>query len=343
MGNPQKKNIRAALYTRVSTEDQAREGYSLDVQRDYLIDFAKRQNWEIHSPDTKNKIYQDDGYSGYSLDRPALNRLLEGARAKRFDLILVYKLDRFSRRLKDLLNLLDELETLGIEFKSATEPYDTTSSSGKLMLQQLGSFAEFERNRIIERVFPGMVRSIKEGNWHGARHAPLGYFYDKPRKRLVVVKKEEALVKEIFAKYLSGLSTQKIAGELYRKGITTRSGGPFNSSLVRRILRNKLYIGRIVWNTHHYDRKQKTSRGYCRYVKNDFSQIIEAEGKHKPIISEEDFLRCQSLLDRNRRGSFVRKRERDYPLSGVIACARCGSHYIGVSNVKNHKTGEKRP
>ena len=165
MEKTQKRHIRAALYTRVSTEDQAREGYSLDVQRDYLIGFAKREGYQIYFADNKSKIYQDDGYSGYSLERPAMTQLLEDARAGKFDLILVYKLDRFSRRLRDILNILDELDSLGIQFKSATEPYETTSSSGKLMLQQLGSFAEFERNRIIERVFPGMVRGVKEGHW----------------------------------------------------------------------------------------------------------------------------------------------------------------------------------
>lgn len=159
------KKIRAALYIRVSTEDQAREGYSLAVQKDYLIDFAKRQHWQIHFVDGKDKIYEDDGYSGYSLDRPALTQLLEDARSRKFDLVLVYKLDRFSRRLRDFLNVLDEFDKLSVEFKSATEPYDTTTSSGKLMLQQLGSFAEFERNRIIERVVPGMVRGVKDGHW----------------------------------------------------------------------------------------------------------------------------------------------------------------------------------
>ncbi len=337
-----KKQIQVALYTRVSTEDQAREGYSLDIQRDSLIEFSKKQDWQIHFLDDKNKIYEDDGYSGYSLDRPALNQLLEDARARKFDLVLVYKLDRFSRRLKDLLNLLDELENLDIEFKSATEPYDTTSSSGKLMLQQLGSFAEFERNRIIERVFPGMVRGVQEGHWQGARYAPYGYHYDKTTKRLEIVEEEAKLVKEIFEKYLSGLSTQKIGGELYKREIKTRSGGLFNSSLVRKMLRNKIYIGKLVWNAHHYDRKQKTLHGY-RYVKNDPSKIIEATGNHWAIVSEEIFYQVQALLDQNRKGRFVRRRVRDYPLSGVITCAKCGNRYNGISNVKNHRTGEKRP
>lgn len=339
----QKNLIKVALYTRVSTEDQAREGYSLSVQKDYLLEFASKQGWEVVPPvQKKSTVYEDDGYSGYSMDRPALNRLLQDARSGKFNLILVYKLDRFSRRLRDILNIIDELDTLGIQFKSATEPYDTTTSSGKLMLQQLGSFAEFERNRIIERVVPGMVRGVKDGHWQGARYSPYGYSYDKISKRLQIVKEEAKLVKEIFKRYASGESCQKIGGDLYEKKVLTRSGGLFNSSLVRKILRNKIYIGKLVWNAHHYDRKQKTLKGY-RYIKNDPSKVIEADGLHEAIISDDVFHQVQRYLDRNRKGKFVRKRLRDYPLSGIITCSKCKSHYSGVSNVKNHMTGEKRP
>lgn len=154
--------MKVALYTRVSTDEQAKEGYSLEVQREYIEDFAKKQEWEIYYPQ-EGKIYADD-ITGYTLDRPALKQLLVDARRKRFDSVLVYKIDRFSRKLKDMLNLIDELEDMGIGFKSATEPFDTMTSSGKLMMQQLGSFAEFERNRIKERVFPGMLKGVERGN-----------------------------------------------------------------------------------------------------------------------------------------------------------------------------------
>jgi len=141
-----------SIYIRVSTEEQAKEGYSLTTQREYLEDYAKREGYEVY------KIYSDDGISGYSERRPALQELLQDAKLRRFDLVIVYKIDRFSRNLKDLLNLVDELSNSGVGFKSATEPFDTTTSAGKLMFQQLGSFAEFERNRLAERVMPGMIK-----------------------------------------------------------------------------------------------------------------------------------------------------------------------------------------
>lgn len=150
-----------AVHIRVSTEDQAREGYSLEVQREYLESFAMREGYEIF------KVYCDDGISAYSTRRPALQALLADAKAKKFELVLVYKIDRFSRNLKDLLMIVDELLSYAADFKSATEPFDTTTSVGNLMFQQLGSFAEFERNQIAERVFPGMMKGVQQGNWQG--------------------------------------------------------------------------------------------------------------------------------------------------------------------------------
>lgn len=134
--------MNSAIYIRVSTEDQAREGYSLEVQKEYLESFATREGYEVF------KVYCDDGISAYSTRRPALQALLADAKAKRFGLVLVHKIDRFSRNLKDMLNLVDELSKYGVGFRSATEPFDSTTSAGKLMFQQLGSFAEFERNRL---------------------------------------------------------------------------------------------------------------------------------------------------------------------------------------------------
>ena len=167
--------MKTAIYIRVSTEDQAKEGYSLEVQREYLESFASREGYEVF------KVYCDDGIIAYSTRRPALQELLQDAKAKKFDLVLVHKIDRFIRNLKDLLNLVDELSSCGVGFKSATEPFDTTTSAGKLMFQQLGSFAEFERNRIAERVFPGMLKGVQRGNWQGARYSPYGYKYNKAR------------------------------------------------------------------------------------------------------------------------------------------------------------------
>ena len=252
--------MKVAIYIRVSTEEQAREGYSMEVQREYLLDHAKRLGWEVY------KIYADDE-SGYILNRPALNEMLKDAKTKKFELIITYKLDRFSRKLKDLLNIVDGLESYGVAYKSATEPFDTTTSAGKLMFQQLGSFAEFERNRIKERVFPGMIKGVQQGNWQGARYSPYGYYYNKEKKLLEVVPKEADIVKLIYTMYLANKTSGQIGEYLYLKGYKTRSGGRFNSPLVCGILKNLIYLGKLVWNQHHYDTKQHTitRKGY-KYV-----------------------------------------------------------------------------
>jgi len=325
--------MKIVIYLRVSTEDQAKEGYSLEVKREYLESFAKREGWDIF------KIYQDDGYSGYTTDRPALKELLEDARQRKFNLVLVYKLDRFSRNLKDLLNLVEELSTYDIGFKSATEPFDTTTSTGKLMFQQLGSFAEFERNRIAERVFPGMVRGVLKGNWQGARYSLYGYKYNKEKKLLEVGEQEAKVVKLIYTLFLSGKSIRSITEYLTRKGYRNRNGNIFTTKLIGDILKNRIYTGKLVWNRHHYDKTKRTRKGY-RYIKNPSDKVIIAQGKHKAIISEEDFELVQkklSLIKVERR-----KKVGDYPLSGILYCAKCNHKYLGFSAISNHRTRAKK-
>ena len=318
---------------RVSTEDQAKEGYSLEVQREYLEGFAKREGLETF------KVYQDDGISGYTTERPALKELLKDAKQKKFDLVLVYKIDRFSRNLKDMLNLVDELSAYGVGFKSATEPFDTTTSSGKLMFQQLGSFAEFERNRIAERVFPGMVKGVERGNWQGARYAPFGYRYNKERKLLEIDEQEAKVVKLIYTMYLCDKSIHSITEYLTRKEYRNRKGNIFTTKLIGDILKNRIYIGKLVWNRHYYDKTQKTKRGY-RYIKNPPDKIIISQGKHQPIISEEDFELAQEKLKIRRIER--RKKANDYPLSGLLYCAKCNHKYLGISSISNHRTGAKK-
>lgn len=328
--------MKVAIYTRVSTEDQAKEGYSIEVQQEYLLDHAKRLGWEVY------KIYTDD-VSGYILDRPALKEMLQDAKARKFELIITYKLDRFSRKLKDLLNIVDELEGYGVAYKSATEPFDTMTSAGKLMFQQLGSFAEFERNRIKERVFPGMIKGVQRGNWQGSRYAPYGYHYNKEKKLLELVPEEVDIVKLIYLMYLSNKTSGQITEYLYLKGYKTRSGGKFNSALVCKMLKNQIYLGKLVRNQHHYDTKQPTNTriGY-RYVKNDPSKIIVAQGRHQSIICQEDFDLVQKKLRANRKGVLHRNNVFEYPLTGILYCAKCGYRYQGTSNLSNHRTKKRK-
>jgi len=337
--------MKVALYTRVSTEDQAREGFSLEVQKNFLLQYAKSFGWGVFCSIPGREIYEDDGYSGYITDRPALQKLLFDARHKKFDLLIVYKQDRLSRKLKSLLEMLEELELLGIGFKSATEPFDTTSSAGKFSLQMLGSCAEFERNRLIERVFPGMIMGVKKGHWQGSRYAPFGYIHNKESKKLEVNPKEANMVREIFAMYRNGKSTSQIAAHYYDLGIPSRQGGRFYTKFISDILKNKVYLGMLIWNRKHYDTKQKTKNGEgkgYKYVKNDPSKIIEVPNAHEAIISQQEFDEVQRLLKRNRTTNVIRFKNNVYHLSGVLKCNECGRPYRGHMSTVNHRTKDKR-
>ena len=327
--------MKVAIYIRVSTEDQVKEGYSLEVQREYLESFAKREGYEVFN------VYCDEGISAYSTRREALQRLLKDAKDKKFELVLVYKIDRFSRKLKDLLNLVDELSSYGVGFKSATEPFDSTTSAGKLMFQQLGSFAEFERNRISERVFPGMIKGVQQGNWQGARFSPFGYIYNKAKKLLEIEKREADIVKLIYTMYLSGKSTHDIAAYLDKKGYKTRTGKQFYNKFICDILKNQIYTGKIVWNKKHYDKNQKTKKHY-KYIRNDPSKILVVQGKHKPIIDEEDFADVQKLLANKTRTWRPRAKNKEYLLTGLITCTKCNHRYTGVSSISNHRLNKKK-
>jgi len=329
--------MKVAIYVRVSTEDQAREGYSLEVQKEYLTNHAKQNSYEIYN------IYQDDGIdgcsSGYTLDRPAFRRLFSDAKLKKFELVLVYKTDRFSRRLKDMLNVIDELESLKIAFKSATEPFDTTTSAGKLMFQQLGSFAEFERNRIIERVFPGMIKGALKGNWQGASQPPYGYSYSKEKKLLEVVPGEAKTVKLIYTMYLFNKSSTQIGRYLYQNGYKSRCGNPFTGHHILCILKNPVYTGKLLWNAHHYYRTPKGMRSTI----NPPEKRILAQGRHEAMISPDDFEKVQETLKERRKNFDHRVNPSQYSLTGVLICAKCGLGYTGSSYMTNHRTKQRKP
>src|SRR3989344_5045030 len=158
---------KVAIYSRVSTEEQAKEGLSVEAQIDKCKSFCEAREWDVF------KVYKDAGYSAGSLKRPALELLLRDAQEKKFDIILVHKIDRFSRKLKDLIMVLDDLKEKNINFTSVTEQIDTTSAMGEAFFQIIGVFAQLERGMVKERVELAFDRKIKFGEV--LYRAPLGY------------------------------------------------------------------------------------------------------------------------------------------------------------------------
>lgn len=179
--------MRIATYTRIST-DEAHQPYSLEAQAQRLAAYAESQDgWTI----TRRFTDQASG----ALERPGLQRALTEAAAKRFDLLLVYRVDRLSRSVRRLAQILEALDEAGVLFRSATEPFDTSSSAGRMMVQMLGVFAEFERATIVERVIAGMERKAARGEWT-AGQLPFGYQRDSDRRFLIPDPAEAPIVAE---------------------------------------------------------------------------------------------------------------------------------------------------
>jgi site-specific DNA recombinase len=215
----------AAIYIRVSTQDQAQHGFSLDAQQDSLINYAKALGYEIY------KIYRDEGKSGKDMKhRSEMMQMLKEAEEKKFSAIFIYKLDRFSRSLKDLILTIDQLKEWGIDFISLQDKIETTSASGKLMFQIIGAFAEFERNIIGDRTKFGMERKAKEGGF--ITKAPKGYILVNKQ---LILGENSGKIKEIFEEFLnSEISLTKLS----KKNNLTPAG-------IKKLLQNTTYLGKV--------------------------------------------------------------------------------------------------
>ena len=293
--------MRIATYTRIST-DEEHQPYSLEAQATRLAAYVESQEgWRIARRFT-------DQASGASLERPGLERALKEAAAKRFDLLLVYRVDRLSRSVRGLAHVLEQLDAAGVLFRSATEPFDTSSSAGRMMVQMLGVFAEFERATIVERVIAGMERKAARGEWNGGS-VPFGYRLDPERKFLEPEPAEAAVVEEIFARYVERLhGAQAIARWLSERGYRTKQGKPFNPQAVLTILRNRAYLGQISFRGQHHP------------------------APHEPLVTEGLFERAQAILgERGDDHSLRRSNQSDYLLTGLVKCVRCGKRYLGAA------------
>ena len=297
-----KKQIRVALYVRVSTQEQAQEGYSIKEQIDRLQKYAEAHDWLVV------KIYTDAGHSGANMERPALQEMMDDIISGKIDKVAVYKLDRLSRSQKDTLELIEDIFLANnCDFESMTEKFDTATSFGRAMVGILAVFAQLEREQIKERMSMGMEARIKEGKWRGGCHVPFGYDYEPALEKLVVNEYEAMLVKHLFKAFAEGASLYSIAEEMRANGHVLHNGKVDNRNL-RYIMRNKTYCG---YQKHH-----------DQYIK----------GLHDAIIDEETYDKVQVILDENKK----RFEEAGYKtgtnaqvtvLGGLLYCAHCGGKY----------------
>lgn len=293
--------LRCAIYTRKSSEEGLDQDFnSLHAQREACEAYVKSQvaeGWIALST-----LYDDGGFSGGSMDRPGLQRLLADIAAGRVDVVVVYKVDRLTRSLADFAKIVEAFDQRGISFVSVTQAFNTTSSMGRLTLNVLLSFAQFEREVTGERIRDKIAASKTKGMWMGGP-TPLGY--DVAGRSLAVNDAEAALVRRIFDRYLEVSSVRELAEELVREGVRSKhwvsrsgraiGGAQISLGALRHILDNRLYVGEIVHK----------GRAYA--------------GRHPPIIAVETFEAVQAKLAQ---GATLKReraiRARSGPLSGKI-------------------------
>ena len=300
--------MKTAIYVRVSTQEQADEGYSIDAQKERLQSYCKAKGWIVFG------TYTDPGFSGSNTKRPALQRLLEDVRAGLVDCVLVYKLDRLSRSQKDTLMLIeDEFLSRDVAFVSMSENFDTSTPLGRAMVGILSVFAQLEREQIRERMAMGRAERAKNGYFHGGGCAPFGYTYSVEDGLLHVNPVKAEIVKEVFDLFLRRTPITSIENHLSKK-----YGRTLKDATVRSILSTPIYTGVISWEGKNY------------------------EGKHEPIIDTATFERVQRLLKDRRRIAESRPEpfKPKHLLSGLLYCGNCGARYSAHGRYSGH--GDKK-
>jgi len=337
------KPIRAAIYVRVSTADQAKEGISLEEQERVCRDFCKAKGWEIY------KVYKD-AESGRNIQREELTELFKEAQLRLFDVVVAHKLDRMSRSLINMYEIVEKLKQLDIKFVSFTESFDTTGSTGRLMFNILASFAEFESDRIGERAYMGMLGKAKECNYNGGT-VPEGYRIVDDK--WVIDEEGAAIVRFIFDLYYSGdpetkkeMGCWKIAEWLNKKGYRTKKhitktgktlgGKAWNAEAVRSILSNPICCGTYTWNKY---RIKRTGEGVITKKRPEREWIIKRDALPS-IIPRDIFDAVQERLKSNRKIN-IRGRQENYMFSGLLYFHPCGVRLEGWKKEREVSEGKE--
>jgi DNA invertase Pin-like site-specific DNA recombinase len=321
------RRLRCAIYTRKSSEEGLdMEFNSLDAQREACEAYIASQRSEgwaaIREP------YDDGGVSGGTLDRPALQRLLADVEAGLIDVIVVYKIDRLSRSLMDFARLVEIFDRNQVTFVSVTQSFNTTTSMGRLTLNILLSFAQFEREVIGERIRDKFAASRKRGMWMGG-YVPLGY--DLRDRKLIINEAEAATVRMIFKRFVAIGSATKLAKELAAEGVRTKSGRPVDKGYIYRLLNSRVYLGEATHKDASYP------------------------GEHAPIIDRSLWDKVHSILQTSPRLRAANARARTPALlKGLIftetGCAmtpaftkkgsRLYRYYVSMDVIRSRPLGE---
>ena len=318
----EKRVVRCAIYTRKSTEEGLQQEFnSLDAQREAgeaFIVSQKSEGWQVITDS-----FDDGGYTGGNMDRPALKRLLAWVEARSVDCIVVYKVDRLSRSLMDFARIIEVFDQNGVSFVSVTQQFNTTTSIGRLTLNILLSFAQFEREIISERTRDKMSAARRKGKWIGG-HPVLGYDIDPKRGRIIVNPEEAEQVRTLFGLYLELGSLLPVLQEAERRGLLTkrwttedgnvRGGQRIAKGTLHGILTNPIYTGMV-------DHKG------CLYP-----------GEHERIIDQNTWDRTHETLRRNNGDNGASLRNKfGALLRGLLFCVPCGTPMMHTYTMRKSK------
>lgn len=298
--------MRVGIYIRVSTQEQAEEGYSIGAQKERLSAYCKARDWLVYD------YYIDAGFSGSNTERPALKKLIHDVKHKKMDVVLVYKLDRLSRSQKDTLLLIEDVfNPNNVSFVSINENFDTSTSFGRAMVGILSVFAQLEREQIKERSLMGRIERAKEGLFHGGGFTPIGYDYVE--SQLIINEYEAMQVREVFKLFLEGNAITAIVKHMKRKKYTHKHGGWYHPATVVSALTTPIYMGKISYLGETY------------------------EGRHEAIIDEDTFTKANEryeLIRWNKHDSKHKRRpfQAKYLLTGLLICGHCGARYFAKGN-----------
>lgn len=310
---------RVFIYIRVSTIEQAEEGYSLGEQEERLIKYCEAMGWEVI------KVYIDPGYSGGNMERPALKEMVSEIEKGNADIVLVDKLDRLSRSQFDTLYMIQKIFMPNeVAFVSRAEAFDTSTPFGRAMIGILAVFAELERERIKERMKEGKHGRAKEGKYRGGAYYPTGYDYNSETGYLEINEYDAMQVREVFELFNKRTPIYSIMNIMNEQGYTTSIGkgkgkGKWNETRIRGMLENKTYIGKLKYLDEWVD------------------------GGHPPIIDMKTWEKAQEILAEREKANEHMKQGRRYkaPLGGLLWCKNCGARYHYRLGGKN-KDGTKR-
>lgn len=297
--------LRVALYVRVSTQEQANEGYSIGEQIERLKKYCEAMGWDVY------KIYTDPGYSGGDTNRPGLKDMIKDVEAGEVDKVVVYKLDRLSRSQLDTLYLIEKVFLANdTDFVSMSENFDTSTPFGRAMIGILAVFAQLEREQIKERMSMGKEARAKEGKWHGGSTQPIGYDYSVGDDMLYINEYETMQVKEVFDLFLKGTPIRTIERMFLDKGYKHKHG-VWSAWTIRNVMKNKLYIGYVKHNDEYYP------------------------GIHTAIIDETTFNKANELLKirlENYQQVGSKPGAQSTYLGGLLRCKHCGGKYAKQLN-----------